>query len=95
MRRTIQLQIRSIRALSARFLGAMIVEWWFPMHIDETRTRLHRTVQSNQRPANFTPPELENPFAAQRCTATSMAPSANLAGRRGTRTLSDPSAQFG
>jgi hypothetical protein len=42
MRRTIRLQIRSVRALSARFLGAMIVEWLFPMLIDKMPTCLHR-----------------------------------------------------
>ena len=42
MRRTIRLQIRSDRALSARFLRATIVEWLFPMHIDKALTCLQR-----------------------------------------------------
>ena len=42
MRRTIRLQIRSVRALSARFLRAMIVEWLFPMHLDKALTCVQR-----------------------------------------------------
>jgi len=42
MRRTIRLQIRSVRALLARFLRAMIVEWVFPMLIDKMPTCLYR-----------------------------------------------------
>jgi hypothetical protein len=44
MRRTNRLQIRSIRALSAPFLQALIVEWLFPMHIDKVLARLKRSV---------------------------------------------------
>jgi hypothetical protein len=40
MRRTIRLSIRPIRGLSTLFLRAMIVEWLFPMHIDEMPARL-------------------------------------------------------
>jgi hypothetical protein len=44
MRRTNRHQFRPIRRLSARFLRPLIVEWWFPMHLDETLARLQRTV---------------------------------------------------
>ena len=37
MRRTNRLQIRPIRALSGRFLQALIVEWLFPMHLGKHR----------------------------------------------------------
>ena len=43
MRRTNRLQIRSVRALSARFLRAMIGEWLFPMHTAKIAAHLHRT----------------------------------------------------
>ena len=42
MRRTIRLQIRLVRALSGRFLRAMIVEWLFPMHFVKALPRLQR-----------------------------------------------------
>jgi len=42
MRRTIRLQIRQMRALSGRFLRAMIVEWLFPMHFDKGLACLQR-----------------------------------------------------
>jgi hypothetical protein len=31
--------IQPVRALSARFLRAMIVEWWFPMHLNKAPAR--------------------------------------------------------
>jgi hypothetical protein len=51
----------------------MICEWWLPMHIDKTSTRLHRTVLLETPATNLTPPEPENLFALQRCSATSIA----------------------
>jgi hypothetical protein len=42
MRRTIRHQIRSVPALSADFLRAMIVEWLFPMHFDKVSAGLQR-----------------------------------------------------
>ena len=43
MRRTIRLQIRPMRALSGRFLRAMIVEWLFPMNFDKAPSCRQRT----------------------------------------------------
>ena len=40
MRRTNRLKFRSIQARAACFLQAMIVEWWFPMHLDKTVAHL-------------------------------------------------------
>jgi len=47
MRRTNRLKFRSIRALSARFLRATIVGWFFPIHIDKVPAYLHRKTHSH------------------------------------------------
>ncbi len=39
MRRTIRVQIRSVRVLSGRFLRAVIAEWLFPMHFVKVPAR--------------------------------------------------------
>jgi len=44
MRRTNRDLFRPIRRLSVPILRAMIVEWWFPMHVDEMLARLQRKV---------------------------------------------------
>ena len=75
MRRTNRHLFRSIRRLSARILRAMIVEWWFPMHLDKTLTRLQRTLPILAQGLNLTTRELENDSASSRCTATSIATS--------------------
>jgi hypothetical protein len=51
----------------------MIVEWWFPMHLDKTLAHLQRTVLLCELGLNLTLRELENDLASLRCTATSIA----------------------
>jgi hypothetical protein len=72
MRRTIRLQVRSLRALSADFLRAMMWQWLFPTPMPQKAARPHPTQSFKALGENFTPRDRESLFAPQRCVATSL-----------------------
>jgi hypothetical protein len=61
--------IPAIRAFSADFLRALIVEWWFVMHIDEMPPGPRRAPFASSEPTCDRPEAVVESF----CTATSIA----------------------